>query len=202
VLVIGTMYPTYGVRAFRPTGEEDLAYRTPLNPLVDSRQGAIRTIDDAGRLYVATASGVVRLLLDGGIDPGFTFSGPVEALAVDRNQRLLVGASGKLSRLDEGGAASAIPLAAQAELGAPLAGIAVDARGRILLTSTSGAVLRTLADGTFDGKVGFAEGGARAVVCPRQAGCLIAGTLYEGSVNISRPSGTALDEFYAVRLAP
>jgi hypothetical protein len=104
--------------------------------------------------------------------------------------------------LDEGGAASAIPLAPQPELGGRLFGIAVDTRGRILLTSSTGAVLRYLADGTFDGRVGFAEGGAQAVVCPRQAGCLIAGTLYEGEVNIARPSGTTLDESYVLRLAP
>jgi hypothetical protein len=197
VLVIGA-----GVRAFRPSGEEDLAYRTSLTPLADLNRGVIRAIDDGGRLYVATASGVVRLGVDGGIDPGFSFSGSVEALAVDRDQRLLVGASGKLWRLDEGGAAAAIPLAPQPELAARLFGIAVDMRGRILLTSSTGAVLRTLADGTFDGRVGFAEGGAQAVACPRQAGCLIAGTLYEGEVNVARPSGTNVDESYVLRLAP
>jgi hypothetical protein len=201
VLVIGGM----GVRAYDPTGVEVTSYRTPVTLRVDesrASRGAIRAVDATGRLYVRTTSGVVRLQIDGGIDPTFSFVGPAEAMTVDRDQRLLVTATGKLSRLDETGGVSSIPLVPQPELAAAMTGIAVDAQGRILLTSSTGAVVRYHLDGTTDGRVGFAEGGAIAVICPRQGGCLIAGTLSEGEVDIARPSGTTLDEGYALRLAP
>ena len=184
VLVIATYYEMAGVRAFSPGGQEDQAYRTNF-----ANQG-VSAIDDRGRLYVTTAAGVVRLKPDGGLDPGFTFSGAIEAMTVDRNQRLLVVAAGKLARLDDAGVATAVPLGSQPELAKPIAGIDVDAAGRILLTASGGAVLRYLDDGRFDARLGFADGGAREVVCPRAGGCSIAGTV------------GASGEDYVLRLAP
>jgi len=203
VLVIGTLNPQIGVNAYRPNGDEDVAYRTTVSDLDPDRyRGAIRAIDNHGRLYLRTTSGVVRLKTDGGIDPGFSFTGSPDALAVGGDQRLLVAGMGTLSALDDAGAPSAIPFGAMPELAATIVGIAEDARGRILLTGSTGVVRRYEPDGTFDGVVGFAEGGARTVICPPAAGCLIVGTLYEGSVDISRPAGTTLDEDFVLRLAP
>ena len=110
---------------------------------------------------------------------------------MDRDQRLLVAATGALFRSDETGAAFPMPLVGQPELPSRMLGIDVDARGRILLTTSAGTVLRYFDDGTLDARVGFAEGGARGRLSA--AG---------GCSSPTADPGQTLEEDYVLRLAP
>jgi len=138
---------------------------------------------------------VIRLNAEGGIDPGFVFaaSWPIVALAVDRDQHLLVTGVNGLFRLDDAGVGTMVPIARQPSMG-PVARIAVDARGRIL--AASDRVYRYQSDGTFDTVVGFSSDTLiREVICPRTGGCTIAGMLFTSSPN-------PYQEDYVLRLAP
>jgi len=177
------------VRAFAPDGKEDSGFRTSVG------YRGRHAIDDSGRLYLATTTGVIRLNAEGGIDPGFVFaaSWPIVALAVDRDQHLLVTGVNGLFRLDDAGVGTMVPIARQPSMG-PVARIAVDARGRIL--AASDRVYRYQSDGTFDTVVGFSSDTLiREVICPRTGGCTIAGMLFTSSPN-------PYQEDYVLRLAP
>jgi hypothetical protein len=190
ILAVGTSPSFTGARAFLSDGAEDLTYRTSF-----ANQGKV-TIDDRGRLYVVTINGVIRLFPAGGIDPGFAYHDRVDAMIVDREQRLVVVAMGTVVRLDDAGVPSLIPLASTPDAMVGFVGGAVDARGRLLLTTFVGATLRYLDDGTFDGRVGFTDGSAFAIACPPVGGCWIA-----GMAGSTYPAPN-FHENYVLRLAP
>jgi hypothetical protein len=177
VLVLGD----YIVAAYSATGAADTTFGTngagswswqTYGEFLRASASAT-ALDGQDRLYAATMSGVVRLLANGTFDTGFNYLGPVGAITLDANQHLLVAHAGGVSRLDDTGAATALSLGSAPGVGDAMTDIDLDSSGRLYLTTSTGNVLRFLADGSFDATIGFE--GAQQVVCEPSGACSIAG---------------------------
>jgi hypothetical protein len=143
-------------------------------------------MDDSGRLYLATTHGVIRIVAPGSIDPGFRYADAVTALAIAAGSPLVAGA-GVIARLDDTGAAAAVPLAPAPQLARPIVDLATDASGQLYLITDDGQLVRFTAGGQLDGVRGF--DGANRIACPQSGDCAVVGL------------ASGLDK-YVIELAP
>ena len=123
-------------------------------------------VDDTGRVYVATASGVVRIAGDA-IDPTFHYAGAVAAMTFAGG--VIVASGRAVARLDDTGAATLVPLA----VARAITDVAVDDSGRLLVVTDDGQLARFAATGELDGVKGF--DGTHRVACPAAGDCAAVG---------------------------
>jgi hypothetical protein len=129
-------------------------------------------IDDAGRLYVATTTGVLRIGALGAIDPAFHHAGAVTALTLFTGSPLIAD-GGAIARLDDSGAATVLPLAAAPQLARPIVDLGTDGTGQLYLITDDGQLVRFTAAGQLDGVRGF--DGAHRIACQPSGDCAVVG---------------------------
>lgn len=170
ILVIGATTVT----AVAASGAVDTAWGT--SGAVDFSAAGTFTgasaIDAAGRLYVVTSTGVIRIAADGSLDPTFHYTGAVTALALAADAPLVATGDG-IARLDDTGAATALPLAPAPQLARPIVDLALDGAGRLYLITDDGQLVRFTQAGGFDGVHGF--DGAHRIACPSSGDCAVVG---------------------------
>jgi hypothetical protein len=170
VLVIGNATVT----AMRKSGERDTTWGNA-GVLDFSALGTFTgasAIDPAGRLYVVTTTGVIRIGTAGAIDPAFHYAGAVTALTLSRGSPL-VADHGAIARLDESGTAIALSLAPAPQLARPIIDLGTDGTGQVYLITDDGQLVRFTATGQLDGVRGF--DGAHRLACPASGDCAVVG---------------------------